>query len=449
MPAKPSVALVSLGCPKNLVDSQAMLGLLEQAGHPIVADTDEAEVIIVNTCAFIEPAQEEAVDALLDLSALKGGACRALICAGCLTQRHGQALLDELPEVDVFLGVGAAPRIVEAVQAALEGRRAVFDAPLDWVYDGATPRLHTGPEWLAHLKVADGCNHRCAFCTIPTLRGPYRSVPPEAVARQFAALAAAAVREVCLVAQDTSAYGQDLSPRVGLAELLDELGRIRYHGWLRLLYLHPDSLDEAVIARICGGPPLVPYFDIPLQHASPSVLRAMGRAGDAARYLDLVERIRRLEPSAAIRTTFIVGFPGETERDFEALLEFVAAARFDRLSCFRYWPEPGTRAARLPDQVPTELADERLDELMRAQEDVSLAVNRRLIGRRLTALVEEPVPGRKLWLGRTYRDAPEVDGQISVEVSPRQTGLRAGEFVEVEVTGAQVHDLSGRMVVAE
>ena len=446
MPAKPSVALVSLGCPKNLVDSQVMLGLLEQAGHEIVEDTDQAGVIIVNTCAFIEPAQEEAIEALLDLAALKQGACRALICAGCLTQRHGRDLLEDLPEVDAFVGVGAVERIVEAVQAALAGRRMVYDAPLEWLYVGATPRLHTGPAWLAYLKVADGCNHRCAFCTIPAIRGPYRSVPPEAVARQLAQFASAGVREVCLVAQDTSAYGQDLTPRVGLAELLDELGRIRYDGWLRLLYLHPGSLDEAAIARMCGGPPFVPYFDIPFQHASRSVLRAMGRAGDADSHLDLVARIRRVEPHAAVRTTFIVGFPGETERDFDTLLEFVAAARFDRVSCFRYWPEPGTRAARLPDQVATELADERLDELMRAQEAISLDINRRFIGRRLTALIEERVPGEKLWLGRTYRDAPEVDGQVSVALPAEEFALEPGEFVDVEVTAAQVHDLSGRLV---
>ncbi len=447
MSSEHSVALVSLGCPKNLVDSQVMLGLLDQAGYRIVEEVEAAEVVIVNTCAFIEPAEAEAVEALLDLAELKTGKCRALICTGCLVQRHGEELLAELPEVDAFLGVGAIPRIVATVAAALAGHRTLVDAPLTYLYDGSSPRILTGPQWLAYLKIADGCNHRCAFCTIPRLRGAYRSVRPEAVAAQLAGLVAGGVREVCLVAQDTSAYGCDLTPRASLKQLLDEMGKIEYDGWLRLLYLHPASLDDETIARVCRGAPLVPYFDIPLQHAAGTVLRAMRRRGDAASHLELIERIRRAQPEAAIRTTFIVGFPGEGDREFDELLEFVTAARLDRLSCFCYFAEAGTPAAELADQVPDELAAERLDELMRVQEELSLETNRRFVGRRLQVLLEGPIADSDLWHGRSYRDAPEVDGEVKVRLPAGCGAVVPGQFIEVQVEAAEVHDLRAAAVV--
>jgi ribosomal protein S12 methylthiotransferase len=446
MASKATVALLSLGCPKNLVDSQAMLGLLEQAGYEVLDELEQAEVVIVNTCAFIEPAQEEAIDALLDVAEMKQGKCRALICAGCLSQRHGEQLLQELPEVDVFLGVGAVPRVVEAVELALGGKRAFVDAPLSYLYTGATPRMLTGPAWLAYLKIADGCNHRCAFCTIPAIRGPYRSVPSGDVCRQLVELGESGAREVCLIAQDTSAWGQDLEPRGSLPQLLDDMAAVDYNEWLRLLYLHPTSLDEETVARVCGGAPFVPYFDIPLQHASRRVLQAMGRAGDAERFLGLLEMIRRHDPKAAIRTTFIVGFPGETPEDFETLLQFVQAARFDRLSAFRYWPEAGTRAAQMPDQVPMDEADERLEELLRVQEEISLEINQGFVGRRLKVLTEGPIEGSRLWRGRTYRDAPEVDAEVKLALPGTGMSLEPGQFVEVEITGAEVHDLRGRVV---
>lgn len=444
MPAKATVAVVSLGCPKNLVDSQAMLGLLQQAGYEIVEEVEQAEVIIVNTCAFIEPAQEEAIDALLDLAELKSEKCRALICAGCLAERHKETLLEELPEVDAFVGVGAVPSIVEAVEGALSGRRAFVDAPLSYVYDGSSPRVLTGPSWLAYLKIADGCNHRCAFCTIPQLRGRYRSVAIPALHSQFEQLVDSGAREVCLIAQDTSAYGKDLEPRVRLADLLSDLQQVPFDGWLRMLYLHPDSLDEDTIAAMCGAGPVLPYFDIPLQHASQSVLRAMGRKGDAETYLKLVESLRRHNPQATVRTTFIVGFPGETDRDFELLLDFITQARLDRLSVFRYWPETGTRAATLPDQVPLEVADERLDELMRVQEGLSLEINQGFVGRSMKVLLEGPLE-RTVWRGRTYRDAPEIDGEVKVTVPATDHVLEPGEFADVQITAAEVHDLRGRI----
>lgn len=443
MSDKPRVALVSLGCPKNLVDSQAMLGLLEQAGYPIVEETRAAEVLIVNTCAFIEPAIEEAVDALLELADLKAQGLRGLICAGCLTQRGGQALLKELPEVDVFLGVGAVPRVAEAVEMALRGERGVIEAGLEYLYTGDTPRLHTGPAWLSYLKIADGCHHRCAFCTIPDIRGKYRSVPPTSVRAQYADLIAQGVQEIVLIGQDTSAYGRELEPRTSLAELLGDLRAVDFDGWLRVLYLYPSTVDEALLDQMCAGPPVVPYFDIPLQHVAPGVLQAMRRPGSYESYLRLVEAIRSRDPLAAIRTTFIVGFPGETKADFELLLDFIREARLDRVSVFRYWPEEGTEAAALPRQVPMEVGDDRLDQLMQLQEMVSLSVSEKFVGKRLRVLVEEPL-NKRVWSGRSFRDAPEVDGAVKIEV-PFERLLKPGQFAVVEIDRAEVHDLQGRI----
>jgi len=447
MPEKVTLALVSLGCPKNLVDSQAMLGLADRAGYEIVEQVQDADIVVVNTCAFIEPAQEEAIDALLDLADLKQQRCKALICTGCLVQRHGRELMEQLPEVDGFVGVGAVPRIMEAVEAVLAGQRVFLDSPLTYVYDGTGPRLHTGAAWLSYLKVADGCDHRCAFCTIPDIRGRYRSVPPALVASQLEQMAADAVSEVCLIAQDTTAYGRDLVPPLRLMDLLDELGRVDFSGWLRLLYLYPHLLDDELIHRMCSAPPLVPYFDLPLQHAAGSVLRRMGRPGDADTYLGLLQRIRSAGFDPAIRTTFIVGFPGETDEEFEELLQFVKAASFDRLSCFRYWPEAGTRAAEMDDQVPMELADERVDELMQLQEDLSLQSNQRFVGRELDVLLEAPIAGTSLWRGRTYRDAPEIDAEVKVQLPEQTVAVVPGNLARVRIEFAEVYDLQGRMLV--
>jgi ribosomal protein S12 methylthiotransferase len=417
------------------------MGLLERAGYPLVEDPEAAEVLIVNTCAFLEPAVEEAVDALLDLADLKHrGKLQALICAGCLTQRHGDDLLEQLPEVDLFLAPGAVPRVVEAVEAALAGRRQVMLAPLDYLYCAETPRWRSGQSWSTYVKIADGCDNRCSYCAVPDLRGAYRSRTVEDVAKEIQALAAEQVREAVLIAQDTSNYGRDLDPPSSLAELVTRLGTLDYAGWLRLMYLHPAHLSEPLLQAWANCPPLLPYLDLPLQHAAPEVLRRMGRAGSAESYLELLAHVREHLPEAAIRTTFIVGFPGETEEDFATLCDFVRAARFDRLSVFRYWPEEGTPAATLPDQVPFEVGDERLAQLMQVQEDVSLALNEGFLGRRLRVLVEEVGPTEAT--GRSYRDAPEVDGVVKIAPA---AGLEAGEFVEVEIIEAEVHDLRGKV----
>ena len=438
---KPSVALVSLGCSKNLVDSEVMLGLLDEAGYPIVEDNEDAQVIIVNTCAFIEPAVDEAIEALLDVSELKKkGKLQALICAGCLSQRYQDDLLEQLPEVDVFLTPGAVGQVVDAVQVALSGQRAVMKAPLEYIYDAQTPRWRAAPSWLAYVKIAEGCDNRCAYCTIPALRGRHRSRPVDDICDEFSVLAGGGAREIVLIAHDTTRYGAEMEPPSSLATLLDSLPTRDYNGWIRIMYMYPGRITTNLINSIGQSICTVPYFDIPFQHASRDVLQRMGRAGDGEVYLNELAQIRQMIPEAAFRTTLIAGLPGETEKDFQMLLDFVREARFDRLGVFPYWPEAGTPAAEMEDQVPAEVARQRQEALVSVQEEISLEKNEQFVGQTLRVLVERELE-EGVWAGRSYRDAPEVDA----EVIPRATGEGPkpvpGEFVWATVTKAQVHDL--------
>lgn len=436
-----TVALVSLGCAKNLVDSEVMLGLLEQAGFEIVEEVEDADAVIVNSCGFIKPAAEESLGALLDLADLKSGRCRALICAGCLTQRYTDGLADQLPEVDAFIGPDAVPEIARIVAEALDGPVALSAETPQYLMDAATPRLRTGAEWLACVKVAEGCDHACGYCLIPQLRGRYRSRPPDDLRAEVHRLIGEGVREICLIAQDTSWYGHDLDPPRDLPGLLAALDLDGWDGWLRLQYLHPDYVTDALVDAVATIEAVVPYFDIPFQHADGDVLRAMRRRGDADTYLELLGRIRARIPEAALRTTFIVGYPGETPAAFERLLEFVQEARLDRLSAFRYWDEEGAPSHALPDKVPEDLAEERLAELLRVQESVSYDINRGFVGGDLRVLVEGPGDAGEA-LGRSYRDAPEVDGNVilrGAEDAP------PGSFVDALIEEAEEHDLIGHV----
>jgi ribosomal protein S12 methylthiotransferase len=443
MPDKRRVALVPLGCPKNLVDAEVMLGLLDEAGYEVGADEHEADVVIVNTCAFIDAAQEEAVEALLDLAELKEhGNCRALIVAGCLSQRFGEQLFDELPEVDGIVGPGDVPQIAAVVAQALAGRKPV---EVEGLGREPTPAPRWAPEAAVsrYVKIAEGCDHSCAFCTIPQLRGPFHSRPPDQIGQECRAMAEAGVREIVLVGQDTSAYGLDLQPPESLARLLQSLRSLPLEGWLRVMYLHPDRVDERLIETIGEHMLAVNYFDIPFQHAAPRVLQAMHRAGGVEEYLALVERIRRSVPEAALRTTFLLGYPGETDEDFDLLLDFIAEARFDRAACFAFSPQDGTVAAELPNSVPAEVIAERVERFMEAQEALSLERNRHFEGQRLRVLLEHQDDRTGEWIGRSYRDAPEVDGQV-VLASSTQT-LEPGRFVWAVIEEALAHDLRGRL----
>jgi ribosomal protein S12 methylthiotransferase len=445
MAKRKTAALVPLGCPKNDVDSEVILGQLEAAGFRIVEELEEAEVIIANTCAFIDTAQEESVEALLDLADYKQtGRCEALICAGCLGQRFGDELLEELPEVDGIFGPGDLGRAVDVVKRALRGEKPVeTDGKGDLEAD--PPRCLSGPLVSRYVKIAEGCDHTCSFCIIPELRGPYRSRPPDAIAQECRRMAEAGTKEIVLVAQDTTAYGSDLDPPESLSRLLGSLRSLPFDGWVRVLYMHPDRVDEQLIETIGTHMTVVSYFDIPLQHSVSRLLKQMGRAGDPETYLGLVESIRQTIPEAALRTTFLLGYPGETEDDFEALLEFVNEARFDRATCFGFSAQDGTGAADLPDPVPAEVVAERIERLMATQEAVSLERNRPFEGQRLRVLIEQQDAEDGTWVGRSYRDAPEVDGQVILEDQGTVQTVEVGAFVWAVIEEALVHDLRGRI----
>ena len=445
--AKPNIALILLGCPKNLVDSEVMLGLLAEAGYPVVEGVADADVAIVNTCAFIESAQEEAIDALLDLAEMKSqGLLDAIVCAGCLPQRYGPEVAAQLPEIDVFVQLGAELRIVEAVRAAVTGSRAFFEAAEGYALTGELPRWRSAPQWLSYIRIADGCNRPCSFCTIPSIRGGYRSRHPDDVLAEYERLVAEGLKEIVLIAQDTTAYGCDLHQAANLADLLRLLAPVCFDGWTRLMYAYPTAVDEGLLEAMAQFPALTHYLDIPLQHASGAVLRRMRRPGDAESYLRLLETARRIIPDLAVRTTFIVGFPGETESDVDQLLDFVAEARFDRLSGFVFSPEEGTPAALLPDQISVHEALRRLEELMRVQEAISHELNAALVGTRMRVLIERSAPDSDMWFARSYRDAPEVDCEVKVRLDGDGEPPQIGAFYEAEITDAEIHDLSARLL---
>ena len=443
-----SVGAISLGCPKNLVDTEVMLGLLREAGFALVPEEAGPEVLLVNTCCFVAAARQEAAAALEKAAARRrAGEVKALVCAGCWPQADLAHLRQRFPEVDAFMGPGDVANIVSIVSGALAGSGQPGPAapPSSFLYDDHLPRVLATPPWTAYIKIAEGCSRGCRFCVIPRLRGPQRSRPPDSILREARALAAAGVREVNLVAQDTTAYGSDRGGP-GLADLLGELAAVDGLHWVRLLYGFPDRVDDRLIdvmarhARICH------YIDLPFQHADPEILRRMGRPGDGAAYLRLIERLRAAMPDIAIRSTLLVGFPGEHEEHFRRLLEFVEAAGLDRAGAFQYSPEQGTPAAAMPDRPPPEVAAERYHRVMTLQQRISLARNRLWVGREIEVLIEAagPVPGE--WIGRSFRDAPEVDGTVRV-IGPRR-GLRGGDLVLVRVTGAEPYDLIAEPVAS-
>jgi len=440
-----SVALVSLGCPKNLVDSEVMLAKLEEAGYRIVEEASSADAVIVNTCAFIDTAQAEAVEAILDLADLKTrGKCKALICAGCLSQRFGPDLYTEMPELDGVVGPNDLEKIADVLGRALDGEHPI-EVSATVALEPGPARWRSGSPVSRYVKIADGCDHTCSFCIIPELRGPYRSRPPDAIVQECRAMAEGGTKEICLVAQDTTAYGADLGSHESLPRLLHSLRTLPFDGWIRLLYLHPDRVDEALIQAIGEHMTVVSYFDIPFQHVEPRLLASMHRAGSPEIYLPLVQQIRRVIPGAALRSTFLLGYPGETERDFELLLEFAQEARLDRATCFAFSPQDGTEAGALPDRVPPDVTAERVERFMAVQETISLDRNRQLEGQRLRVLIEDHGPEPGEWVGRTYRDAPEIDGQVFLAGQGAAQKMRVGLFVWAVIDEALVHDLRGRI----
>lgn len=437
----PKIGLISLGCPKNVVDAEEILGAVEKAGHTIENDPACAEVLIVNTCGFIQSAKEESIDAVLDAVRYKtNGACRSVIVTGCLAQRYADDLAREIPEADAFVGVGAVRDIVEIISRTLDGSRVVkVSEPSPWWTESRDRVLSTQP-WTAYLRVADGCDNRCTYCAIPTIRGGFHSRPERDILDEAKALADAGVRELNLVAQDVTRYGMDLEGDLRLSRLIDKMAALDGLRWIRLLYCYPTRIGPDLIRSIAENEKVCKYIDVPLQHCSERVLRTMGRHGGKQEYLDLFERIREACPDAALRTTFIVGFPGETEEDFEELLDFVRQVRFDRVGVFTYSAEDGTPAAQMPGKVRRGVMSSRQDRLMSIQQKISLEKNAALVGTRLEVLVEDVSGGS----GRSYRDAPDIDGLVHIEGLP--SGIRPGDFIRAEVTGARHYDLAAKFL---
>ena len=437
------VGMVSLGCPKNLVDGEVMLGHLARRGHRLVAEAKDADVIVVNTCAFIDRAKQESIDAILEMAREKEtGRARRLVVTGCLAQRYDEELRREIPEIDATLGTGQVDEVLRAV----EGEATVTDAAErrpEWIYDHASPRVLTTASYLAYVKISEGCDYTCSFCIIPTLRGLHRSRAVEDVEAEARALAARGVREIVLVAQDSTRYGLDLGLRDGLALLLRRLGAVDGLRWIRVMYAYPATVTDAILDAIAGEEKVVKYVDMPLQHASERVLKRMKRPTGRGNLLGMVERVRARVPGVAFRTSFIVGFPGETEEDFRELLAFTEAAEFDNVGVFTYSDEEGTASFDLPDRIAPGVKEARRRRLLALQKRISLRRHRKLVGRRIEVLVEGTHPDTDLLLrGRLPTQAPEIDGSVIINDGTAETG----SFVTCEVTEAHAYDLVARVV---
>ena len=437
------INIVSLGCARNLVDSEVMAGVLRQAQYEVVSEAAEADIVLVNTCSFIDAAKEESIDAILEVAKLKEeGRLRTLVVAGCLPQRYADDLARELPEVDLFIGTGEVPRIAEILKSHRPNKKRLYVGLPSYLYDHATPRLRATASHTAFVKVSEGCDHKCAFCIIPELRGPHRSRAIDSVVDEATALARDGVKEINLIAQDLSAYGRDRRDGTTLYGLLRELDTVPGVEWIRLLYAYPNFLDDALLDLIRESRKICKYIDIPFQHASRRVLTRMrrGKSGSAVR--EAIARLRGAIPGITLRTSMIVGFPGETEDDFRELLDFVEEAEFERLGVFKYSTEEGTAAALMERQISEGVKERRWQEVMELQAEISRKKNEALIGTVSRVIIESLDAGSGMHLGRTQAHAPEVDGVVYVTGKGE---IRPGDFVNVKITQAQDYDLIGEI----
>jgi ribosomal protein S12 methylthiotransferase len=437
------VVVISLGCSKNRVDSEHMLGMLRSRGFGLARNPESADVAVVNTCGFIQDAVQEAVDTILEIAELKKkGSLKKLLVVGCLVQRYGYKLGRELPEVDGWLGTGEIHRIVDLLEQAGANERTFHIGRPLYLADHRTPRVRTTPFYTAYLKIAEGCSHGCTFCTIPRLRGPFRSRPLSSLIAEAELLAGEGVREVNLVAQDTTAYGEDLADRPSVENLLDGLVQVPGIEWIRLMYCHPERISDGLLDRMEKHRKICPYLDMPLQHVSPGLLKAMGRTLSGETPRQLIARIRSGNRRIALRTTLMVGFPGETEEIFQELCDFVREVQFEHLGVFVYSPEKGTPAERLSVKVAPVVAGRRRDEIMRIQQELALTNNQRLVGSVVPTLVEGFSPETRLLLtGRTDTMAPDVDERVLINKGEG----RAGKIVPVRITEAHAYDLIGEI----
>ncbi len=439
------VGVISLGCAKNLVDTEVMLGILRDNDITITPNPAEADILIINTCAFIASAKEESITTILNFAEYKSeGNCRALIVAGCLGQRYRQELLDEMPEIDAIVGTGAWHRIMEAVEETLSGRRVVLIGENEIIYSAKTPRLITTPDYTAYVKIAEGCNHRCAFCAIPLIRGKQISRPIEDIRAEVERLAENGVKEINLIAQDTTNYGRDIYGEVKLCDLLRELVKVEKIHWIRLLYSYPQHFTDELIDLIASEPKICKYVDLPLQHADDAVLKRMHRPDTRESIETLLSKLREKIPGVAIRSTFMVGFPGETDEEFQTLKNFIETQRLDKVGVFVYSPEEGTAAYEMDGQVDEGTAQERYHELMSIQSLISQEINESLEGKEFEVLVEgRDMEVSEVVAGRSYREAPEVDGQIYIENDYRSN---AGDIIRVKVLAGFVYDLAAEKI---
>ncbi len=438
------ILFISLGCDKNLVDSEVMLGLIRDRGWQMTDDETQADVIVINTCCFIHDAKEESIGTILEMAQYKErGPLKALIVTGCLAQRYQEEILREIPEVDEVLGTSSYDRIVEAIEAALDGKGGVHLADLDALPLPETKRIVTTGGHFAYLKIAEGCDKHCTYCIIPKIRGDYRSVPMERLVQEAQDLAADGVRELILVAQETTVYGVDLYGEKSLHLLLKKLCRIDGLRWIRLLYCYPEEIYDGLIQVMKEEPKICHYVDLPIQHGCTEILKRMGRRTSREQLEEIIGRLRSEIPDICIRTTLITGFPGETKEQHEELLDFVDQMEFDRLGVFTYSPEEDTPAAGMPDQIPEEVKEDRQAQLMELQQEIAFDQAEDMVGREVLVMIEGKVADENAYVGRTYRDAPNVDGLIFVNTDEE---LMSGDFARVRVTGAAEYDLIGELI---
>lgn len=438
------ILFISLGCDKNLVDSEVMLGLLAQKGHTITSDEQDADAVVINTCCFIHDAKEESIQTILEMAALKEQGLKALIVTGCLAQRYKEEILQEIPEIDAVLGTTSYASIVDAVEEAAAGHAYSRYDPIDYLPDNSgVERIITTGTYMAYMKIAEGCDKCCTYCVIPKIRGSYRSVPMPELLAEAKRLAAEGVKELVLVAQETTVYGMDLYGEKTLPKLLKELCKIEGLKWIRLMYCYPEEITNDLIRVMREEEKICHYIDMPIQHSSDMVLKRMGRRTNQAQIREVIRKLREAMPDIIIRTSLISGFPGETQEQHEDLYCFLNEMELDRVGVFTYSQEENTPAAAFEDQVPEEIKEQRRDELMLLQQEISYEQDEKLIGTEMEVLVEGYLFEDDVYVGRTYRDAPKVDGSVFIRAEEE---IISGDFVKVKITGAQEYDLIGDVI---
>ena len=438
------ILFISLGCDKNLVDSEVMLGILADRGFEMTDTEDDADIIIINTCCFINDAKEESINTILEMAEYKKtGPCKALIVTGCLAQRYKQEIVDEIPEVDAVIGTSKYYEIFDAVDQALKGSHFLDVDDLDRLPSVPGKRILTTGGHYAHLKIAEGCDKHCTYCIIPKIRGNYRSVPMEQLLAEAASLAEQGVKELILVAQETTLYGVDLYGKKSLHILLQELAKIKGIRWIRILYCYPEEIYPELIETIKNEKKVCHYLDMPIQHASDAILKRMGRRTTKAQLKETVSLLRKEIPDIVLRTTLIAGFPGETQEQHEELIEFVDEMEFERLGVFAYSPEENTPAASMPDQIPEEIKEERRDAILELQQEIAFDKAADMVGRTLYAMIEGKVADEPAYVARTYADSPDIDGYVFANTGEM---LMSGDFVKVKITGSAEYDLIGELV---